>query len=223
MNLMGESHIFKTAVVFSTVLHFFLLFGPGRNLFPEGEEPEDAPCRIKIERITLLPEIDIVDERTAIEDLEVKEEELAAEEEQEKNPEEKEPLAVEEDGEIPAREKKKEHVKEQVEVLEAEEERMLHYKDTIKQKIQAHRRYPSWAREQKFEGVARVGFILRSDGTVIHKRIIASSGFGILDREAIATVKRAAPFEPIPLELSRSSISIELELAFLLNHLEVKE
>ncbi|MCD4779505.1 MAG: energy transducer TonB [Candidatus Omnitrophica bacterium] len=41
-----------------------------------------------------------------------------------------------------------------------------------------------------------------------------SSGFKILDKEAISTVKRAAPFRPIPRKFNRSSLTIEVTLVF---------
>lgn len=94
------------------------------------------------------------------------------------------------------------------------EELMLNYQKAVKKKIENCKRYPKWARKQGFEGTAHLKFTILSTGTVKDIKIIKSSGFNILDKEAISTVKRASPFPPIPKKINRSTLTIEVSLVF---------
>jgi protein TonB len=48
------------------------------------------------------------------------------------------------------------------------------------------------------EGVTEVQFRITRDGTVEGVTVVKSSGFPLLDRASVETIKRAAPFPPIP-------------------------
>lgn len=87
----------------------------------------------------------------------------------------------------------------------------------IKETIESNRRYPNWARRQGFEGTSHVEFILLPDGTVKDITLVKSSGFNILDKEALATIERAAPFLPIPDRLNEPYLKMEIALLFDLN------
>lgn len=74
-------------------------------------------------------------------------------------------------------------------------------------RIERARRYPPAARARREEGTAQVAFTLSRDGRVLSAAVERSSGSSVLDREALATVRRAAlpdvPAElPAPLKLS---------------------
>ena len=64
----------------------------------------------------------------------------------------------------------------------------------IRNKIEQAKRYPLAAKEKGLEGTSSIRFRLRENGEVERIEIEKSSGKGILDRESIKTVKRAAPF-----------------------------
>jgi len=108
-------------------------------------------------------------------------------------------------------------VKGNVEVIDPAKKAMLRYQDMIKQRIEAYRRYPNWAKKQGFEGIVSLTFTVLSTGQVQDIKIIQSSGFNILDKEAVATIKRASPFPPIPKEVKRPWVRIEVSIAFVLN------
>ncbi|MBU0485376.1 MAG: energy transducer TonB [Proteobacteria bacterium] len=76
----------------------------------------------------------------------------------------------------------------------------LHY---IKDNIQKGISYPRLAREMGWQGKVIVSFMVDQDGLVHDLRIIKSSGFAALDKNAIATIKKAAPFPcpPVKAEL----------------------
>jgi periplasmic protein TonB len=67
--------------------------------------------------------------------------------------------------------------------------------------------YPDDARQKHIAGVVYVRFALAHDGTVIDAWIQRSSGFTILDQEALDTLRRAQPMPAAP-----SSLPARVEL-----------
>ena len=98
------------------------------------------------------------------------------------------------------------------------EELLLDYQKAVKKKIENCRKYPKWARRQGFEGKVHLKFTILSTGEVRDIKILKSSGFNILDKEAISTIKRASPFPPIPSELKISSLTMEISIVFKLQY-----
>ena len=94
---------------------------------------------------------------------------------------------------------------------------MLRYQDSIKQKIEASRKYPIWAQKRGIEGVTYLCFKLFSSGEGNDIRIVNTSGSGILDNEAVATIINAQPFPPFPPEIRSNSILMEVAIVFSLN------
>ena len=76
----------------------------------------------------------------------------------------------------------------------------FHY---IKDNIQKRISYPRIARKMGWEGKVIVSFMVDRDGKVQDVHIIESSGFAALDKNAMATIKKAAPFpcSPVSAEL----------------------
>ncbi|MEG3086723.1 energy transducer TonB family protein [Sphingomonas sp. PB4P5] len=64
--------------------------------------------------------------------------------------------------------------------------------------IERYRRYPPEAQRTALEGVAEVHFVMDRDGGVRSAWIEHSSGSRLLDDEAVAAVRRAAPLPPMP-------------------------
>lgn len=69
---------------------------------------------------------------------------------------------------------------------------------TIRARIERAKRYPPLAKARQLEGVVQVRFSIGEDGQVQNLKIVSSSGFSILDEEALAAVKRGAPFPSYP-------------------------
>jgi TonB family protein len=84
----------------------------------------------------------------------------------------------------------------------------------IKQRIEDVKRYPLVAKRQGIEGVVYLNFIILSDGLTQDVKIIHSSDSKILDDEAVATIKRANLFPPIPKEISASHVEMEVSIIF---------
>lgn len=62
--------------------------------------------------------------------------------------------------------------------------------------IERGKRYPAIAMRQRREGTAIVEFKLRPDGALDGLALASSSGFGLLDDEAMRAVAAVAPFQP---------------------------
>lgn len=64
----------------------------------------------------------------------------------------------------------------------------------IRQRIEQHRTYPFSARRRGIEGDVEVEFRITQGGSVEYVRVVDSSGFGVLDKAGLDSVKRAEPF-----------------------------
>lgn len=81
----------------------------------------------------------------------------------------------------------------------------------IRDKILKNISYPTLARRMGWQGLVQLSFIIASDGSVKDVKIIQSSGFEVLDRKAMETVKETAPFPKPPAE-ARLVIPINFRL-----------
>lgn len=79
----------------------------------------------------------------------------------------------------------------------------------IRNKIERAKRYPALARARKIEGVVSISFLMDPAGKVQTINVVNSSGSSILDEEALAAVKRAAPF---PYYAKPLSVSLRFNL-----------
>lgn len=86
------------------------------------------------------------------------------------------------------------------------------YPGLVQRKLRKALRFPKGAGSAR--GEVQVRFVVAASGSVSGIEIIASSGHTVLDQEAIATVKRAAPFPPIPAEANRASWTFTMPLGF---------
>ena len=68
----------------------------------------------------------------------------------------------------------------------------------IRDRINRNILYPEMARRMGWCGQVKIAFIVREDGGVNEIRVVDSSGFGVLDRNAVETVKKTAPFPRPP-------------------------
>ncbi|WP_352231133.1 energy transducer TonB family protein [Paralimibaculum aggregatum] len=77
-----------------------------------------------------------------------------------------------------------------------------------------HKRYPqaAWARRQ--EGTGHLLFAIDAAGRVTAAELRRSSGHGLLDREILALIERAAPLPAIPPELGVSRLEVVLPITF---------
>ncbi|MEA3328585.1 MAG: energy transducer TonB [Candidatus Omnitrophota bacterium] len=230
MKRISDERVIKTVFLFSLAMHFLFLGLPVSGLFTfekPSQQEKELRVRIKIEKPPLLPKIDVVGEEKKLKQVvkkpeppRLEPEPLPEEEKITEKPELKKEIPEEEIFEKEIKEIVLEEknlqppVSEYVQVIDPDDEAMLRYQDIIKQRIESCRRYPRWAKKQGFEGVACLTFAVLSNGQEKGVKIVHSSGFSILDNEAVSTVRRAGPFPPIPRELNSSCLKMEVAVVF---------
>jgi protein TonB len=67
----------------------------------------------------------------------------------------------------------------------------------------------------RLAGVVVVTYRIGRDGTLLSKEVSSSSGSPVLDDAALSTVDRAAPFPPIPPEVSRAAMAFTQSFRFI--------
>jgi protein TonB len=87
------------------------------------------------------------------------------------------------------------------------------YQQALLSHIMRYRHYPERALRDRARGTVRLVFSMLRDGTVTDVRVISSSGFDILDADAVATIRKAAPMPRIPDELPEH-LDIEMPVGF---------
>lgn len=182
-----------TALLISLSGHFLLFGLYGFNFFsPQIKKPQEIIVNIEIDKLPLLPKIDVMGKEKKLQDAI-------------KNPEE----IITRERELP-----KKLIKETVKIINPAQEAMLKYQDMVKQKIQESRQYPVWAKKQGYQGTTNLKFTILNTGHLGKITILNSSGHKILDEEACNTIKRSRPFPSIPKELNASSSEIEISIIF---------
>jgi protein TonB len=86
------------------------------------------------------------------------------------------------------------------------------WKSQLVSQIERHKRYPEEARGD--QGVVQVVFGVDRSGGIHNARVAASSGSGVLDRDAIAWLERSQPLPPPPPEIGGAVISITVPLRY---------
>lgn len=82
--------------------------------------------------------------------------------------------------------------------------------------LQKHRRYPRQAQRLRQQGVVYVRFAVARDGAISGVRLGRSSGFALLDQEALDTVQRASPVPAPPAEVAGDPVDVMVPVSFFL-------
>lgn len=72
------------------------------------------------------------------------------------------------------------------------------------QKIDRAKLYPNWAKQRGYEGNVMVSFKLNPDGSVSDIKVVGPCECDILNKAACESIKRAAPFNGVPIVESRA-------------------
>ncbi len=94
--------------------------------------------------------------------------------------------------------------------------KFISYFASIKRKIELIWSYPREAALMGMEGKLLVRFTIKKDGSLGDVKLLKSSGFKILDDEAINAIKDAAPFNPIPDRLGVDHLDIYATFEYIL-------
>lgn len=85
---------------------------------------------------------------------------------------------------------------------------------TVVAHLEQRKRYPRQARVMRREGVPLVRFTLDRQGKVLEAALEQPSGETLLDREALALLRRAEPLPKPPPEVGGEQISLVVPIAF---------
>ncbi|MDR1608832.1 MAG: energy transducer TonB [Deltaproteobacteria bacterium] len=88
------------------------------------------------------------------------------------------------------------------------------YKSQISRRLNQYKKYPTAAMSRGLKGVVKVSFRVNANGRVSIARMVASSGFAVLDDEALALLKRCSPFPPIPKDLGLNDLDLSVPISF---------
>ncbi|MDP3292027.1 MAG: energy transducer TonB [Sulfuricurvum sp.] len=99
-----------------------------------------------------------------------------------------------------------------VEKINAEEEYLDDHLSSIRDLLLKYRKYPSQAARLKQEGVVKVTFRLKQNGEIEDIRILGSSGYDILDSDAMALIQKTAEYFPKPPKTVRITVPLNYAL-----------
>jgi periplasmic protein TonB len=88
------------------------------------------------------------------------------------------------------------------------------YRNILAAHLRPYRRYPALARSRREEGMVVVHVTVQRDGRIVAMSIEHGSGFDQLDREALATLKRADPLPPIPPGVPGTTMELAFPISF---------
>ncbi|MGA1799048.1 TonB family protein [Sphingomonas sp. 4RDLI-65] len=99
-------------------------------------------------------------------------------------------------------------------VASAPSERPADWQSRVLGRLNAVKSYPSSARARRQQGVVLIRFTLDRAGTVLAVTLEQSSGFALLDREALALPKRASPLPGPPEDVKGQRIELVVPVEF---------
>jgi protein TonB len=91
------------------------------------------------------------------------------------------------------------------------------YLHQIRSKIERFWSYPPQALAERREGNAVIRFSINAKGVLADSVVISSSGNVLLDEGALASIRTAAPFEPLPADYNLSFLHITATFSYQIN------
>jgi protein TonB len=88
------------------------------------------------------------------------------------------------------------------------------YGSVLSREFAKYKQYPRVAQMRGWQGTSRVELQIDATGTVTAVNIVESSGFEVLDKQAIESVRKALPLPPIPAELRGKEFTIVVPMKF---------
>ncbi|MBA4421481.1 MAG: hypothetical protein C0390_00095 [Syntrophus sp. (in: bacteria)] len=85
---------------------------------------------------------------------------------------------------------------------------------TIRRKIEQIWSYPPQALSEQREGNAVISFTIDSSGALQGYHVTATSGSTVLDEEALAVVRAAAPYAPLPADFNLARLNITATFSY---------
>ena len=88
------------------------------------------------------------------------------------------------------------------------------YVESLRKKLNGNSRYPDYARRKGHEGAVDLVFAVGENGDVDNVKLLKSSGFILLDVEALRNVRESAPFGPVPAATATVPLTVRLTFSY---------
>jgi len=92
--------------------------------------------------------------------------------------------------------------------LNTRDYRYFGYMQRLREKIEATWRYPGEAGVRRISGEVYIRFVIAKNGRLVSVEIVESSGYRALDDAAVAALREAAPYWPLPSEWKKDDLTI---------------
>jgi len=106
--------------------------------------------------------------------------------------------------------------------LDTDEFKFISYNRWLKVKVESILHYPELAAITGLSGVTYIRFDIMQDGSLGQLELLKSSGYKILDDEALEAIRDSAPFQPLPEEWSMERYTIRAAVIFYLSKAYVR-
>ncbi len=101
--------------------------------------------------------------------------------------------------------------------LDTDEFKFISYNRWLKVKVESVLTYPELAAQSGYQGTLYILFEIMKDGSLGRLEVLKSSGYKILDDEALRSIRAAAPFQPLPDDWRMDRYPIRAAVLFYLN------
>jgi protein TonB len=101
--------------------------------------------------------------------------------------------------------------------LDTDEFKFIHYNRWLKIKVESVLAYPELAALSGYQGTLYILFDIMKDGSLGRLEVLKSSGYKILDDEALRAIRAAAPFQSLPDDWRMDRYTIRAAVLFYLN------
>ncbi len=91
------------------------------------------------------------------------------------------------------------------------------YADIVQKRILDNLIYPKSAKDAGFQGTVKLGLRLSYRGQLLEGKILASSGYNVLDDVALATAKGIGIYPPFPSTIEQDELWIEVPIVYRLD------
>jgi periplasmic protein TonB len=106
--------------------------------------------------------------------------------------------------------------------LDTDEFKFISYNRWLKYRVESVLRYPELAAVSGLQGTLYIQFDIMKDGSLRDLELIKSSGYKILDDEALRSIRATAPFQPLPEGWKMDHYTIRAAVLFYLNEAYIR-
>ena len=91
---------------------------------------------------------------------------------------------------------------------------LARYIQILTKRIHDNLNYPWAASQGQIEGVLKLSLNISPAGELLGAKVVQSSGFAVLDENALKTVKEVAPFPSFPSEIEQKELWVEIPIIY---------